>query len=260
MYASSRRSTLISGLVHIAVIVLLLMSGGVVPTPSWEPEHMTLVLPSDLVKYDVTATDKGGGGGTNDPLPPTKGHPPKPSLHAFVPPTARVENLQPILTMEQAIIADPSIQIPKDLPVIGDPNGAIGVKSNGPGIRGGVGTGENGGVGPNRGPGAGDGPDGGIGGTRGGFRDNVTQPELIWKSEPAYTEEARKVRLQGTVQLRIVVNERGRAESIVVTQGLGLGLDERAMEAVAQWKFRPGMRGGKPVPTVAIVQVSFRLL
>jgi protein TonB len=162
--------------------------------------------------------------------------------------------------MEQAIVADPSIQIPKDLPVIGDPNGAIGVKSNGPGIRGGIGTGANGGDGPGRGPGAGDGTDGGIGSTRGEFRDNVTQPELIWKSEPAYTEEARKVRLQGTVQLRIVVNEKGRAESIVVTQGLGLGLDERAREAVAQWKFRPGMRGGKPVPTVAIVQVSFRLL
>src|SRR5215471_15336689 len=251
MYASSRRSTLISGLVHIAVIVLLLMSGGVVPTPSWEPEHISLVLPSDLVKYAVTATaHDGGGGGTKDLVPPIKGHPPKPALHAFVPPTARVENQQPVLSMEQAIVADPSIQIPKDLPVIGDPNGVLGVKSNGPGTGSGIGTGKS----------AGDDSDGGIGGSRPGFRDNVTQPELIWKSEPEYTEEARKVKLQGTVQLRIVVDERGRAESIEVTHGLGLGLDERAVAAVRQWKFKPGMRGGKPVPTVAIVRVSFRLL
>jgi len=260
MYASSRRSTLISGLVHIAVIVLLLMSGGVVPTPSWEPEHISLVLPSDLVKYAVTTTaHDGGGGGTKDLLPPTKGHTPKAALHAFVPPTARIENQQPVLTMEQAIVADPSIQIPKDLPLIGDPNGVLGVKSNGPGKGSGIGAGENGGDGPGHGPGAGDG-DGGIGGSRNGFRDNVSQPELIWKSEPEYTEEARKVKLQGTVQLRIVVDERGRAESIEVTHGLGLGLDERAVAAVRQWKFKPGMRGGKPVPTVAIIQVSFRLL
>jgi TonB family protein len=133
------------------------------------------------------------------------------------------------------------------------------VKSNGPGERSGIGTGGKGGDGSGNGPGAGDG-DGGIGWSRTGFRDNVTQPELIWKSEPEYTEEARKVKLQGTVQLRIVVDERGRAESIEVTHGLGLGLDERAVAAVRQWKFKPGMRGTKPVPTVAIVQVSFRLL
>jgi periplasmic protein TonB len=258
MYASSRRSTLISGLVHVAVIViLLLMSGGVVPTPSWEPEHISLVLPSDLVKYEVVATDHGGGGGGNkDSLPPTKGSPPKPSLHPFVPPTAKVENQQPILSMEQAVLADPSIQIPRDLPVIGDPNGMIGVRSDGPGGPVGIGKNGKGGVGSGPGPGVGDGPGPGVG----GIRDTVTQPELIWKSEPAYTEEARKVKLQGTVLLRIVVDEHGRAEDVVITQGLGLGLDERAVEAVKQWKFKPGMRGSKPVPTVALIQVSFRLL
>jgi protein TonB len=78
--------------------------------------------------------------------------------------------------------------------------------------------------------------------------------------EPAYTEEARKVKLQGTILLRIVVNERGWAEHIVVTQGLGLGLDERAADSVKQWRFKPAMRGGKPVPSVALVQVTFRLL
>src|SRR5262245_52991872 len=232
MYASPRRSTLISGLVHIAVILVLLMSGGVVPTPSWEPKHVSLVLPSDLVKYEVTTTaSSGGNGGTKDVLPPSKGYPPKPSLHPFVPPTARLENPNPVLTMDQAVLAEPSIRIPQDLPVIGDPNGVIGFKSNGPGSGSGIGTGNGaGGVGNGRGSGLGSG-DGGIGGMSGGMRGAVILPTLITKTEPIYTNEARKARLQGSVWLRIVVDEHGRAESIVVTQSLGLGPEERAVEA-----------------------------
>src|SRR5262249_48673277 len=110
------------------------------------------------------------------------------------------------------------------------------------------------------GPGAGpDGDDGGLSG-RAGFRDNVTDPVLVWKTEPEYTDEARKAKLQGSVLLRIVVNEHGQAESITVTQGLGRGLDERAIEAVRKWRFRAGRRAGKPIPTIAIIQVTFRLL
>jgi TonB family protein len=257
MYATPKRSTLISGVVHVAVLVALLMTGGVVPTPSWEPEHIKIVLPSDLVRYEVTRTE-GGGGGLQDKLPPQKGVPPKASLRVFVPPTARIENMNPVLSMDQAILGEPAPMAPHSL--VGDPNGVLGIISAGPGSNGGIGSGDHNGVGPRHGPGAGpDGDDGGFGG-QGGFRDNVTEPVLLWKTEPEYSDDARKAKLQGSVFLRIVVNERGQAESISVTQGLGLGLDERAIDAVKKWKFRAAMRGGKPVPRVAIVQVTFRLL
>src|SRR5262249_20777245 len=97
-------------------------------------------------------------------------------------------------------------------------------------------------------------------GGRAGFRDDVTAPTLLSKIEPEYSDDARKAKLQGSVFLRIVVDERGHAESIEVTQGLVLGLDERAVEAVKKWRFRPAMRVGRPVPASAIVQVVSRLL
>jgi len=259
MYATPKRSTLISGLVHCAVLAILLLTGGVLPTPSWEPEHVKLVMPSDLVNYEVTRIEHGGGGGgLKEKLPPQKGDPPKPSLHPFVPPTARIENMSPVLSMDEAILADPSTVVPRNL--IGDPNGVLGVISAGPGTNGGIGTGDQNGVGSRKGPGAGpDGDDGGLS-IRSGVRDNLIEPVLVSKTEPEYSDEARKAKLQGSVYLRIVVNERGQAESITVTNGLGLGLDERAVEAVKQWKFRPATRAGKAIPRVAIIQVTFRLL
>ena len=86
------------------------------------------------------------------------------------------------------------------------------------------------------------------------------QPELHFKIEPEYTDEARRAKLQGSVMLRIEVNERGKAQNISIRQSLGLGLDERAVEAVKRWQFRPGTIGGKPVVTIALVEVNFRLL
>jgi TonB family protein len=261
MYASPRRSALISALVHTVVLALLLLAGPVVRTVPKLLDRGSIVLPSDLVKYQVTRTEGGGGGGQNDPAPPQRGHLPKITPRPFVPPMAHIENARPVLAMEMAIFGDPSAIVPVvNLPMVGDPNGVLGIISGGPGGPAGIGTGRDGGIGGKTGSGYGEGDRPGVGGSSAGFRDDVTQPTLLFKVEPEYTDEARKVRLQGSVLLRIVVDERGRAESIVVTQGLGLGLDERAIEAVKKWRFRPGMRGSRPVPTSAIVQVTFRLL
>jgi TonB family protein len=89
---------------------------------------------------------------------------------------------------------------------------------------------------------------------------SVTEPVLLWKIEPEYTDEARRARVQGTVVLHIEVDTRGQAQNITVRQSLGLGLDERAIEAVRRWRFRPGYRNGKPWAASALVQVNFRLL
>ena len=88
----------------------------------------------------------------------------------------------------------------------------------------------------------------------------VTAPALVYKVEPEYSEEARKAKYQGTVVLRVVIDASGRAVNAEVVRSLGLGLDEKAMEAVKKWKFRPGYKDGKPVAVVAQIEVNFRLL
>jgi TonB family protein len=88
----------------------------------------------------------------------------------------------------------------------------------------------------------------------------VSQPAILFKVEPEYSEEARKAKWQGTVELSIVVDEFGAPKVLNVTKRLGLGLDEKAIEAVEQWVFKPGQKDGKPVAVYAIIQVNFKLL
>jgi TonB family protein len=90
--------------------------------------------------------------------------------------------------------------------------------------------------------------------------NGVTPPRLIFKMEPQYTEEARAAKFQGTVLLYIVVQADGRATDIRVQRSLGLGLDEKAIEAVQQWRFTPGTKDGNPVPVAATIEVNFRLM
>ena len=89
---------------------------------------------------------------------------------------------------------------------------------------------------------------------------DVTQPKLIRKVEPEYTEEARTAKIQGTVQMLVTIREDGAATDFRVTQALGLGLDQKAIDAVRQWQFQPGTKEGVPVPVIATIQVNFRLL
>ena len=89
---------------------------------------------------------------------------------------------------------------------------------------------------------------------------DVSAPVLVTKVEPEYSEEARKAKYSGTVLLSIVVDANGLPRDIHIIRPLGLGLDEKAIEAVSKWRFRPGMKGGHAVATQAQVEVNFRLL
>ena len=89
---------------------------------------------------------------------------------------------------------------------------------------------------------------------------SATPMKLVFKVEPEYSEEAREAKHQGTVVLAIQVGEDGRAHNIRVIRSLGLGLDEKAIEAVRQWRFNPGMCNGQAVDVKASVEVNFRLL
>ena len=116
------------------------------------------------------------------------------------------------------------------------------------------------GVGPGSGAGYGPGHGGNFGGGAYRIGGGVSAPVPIFKPEPEYSEEARKAKFQGTVVLFIAVDEKGNPRDLKVIRPLGLGLDQKAIEAVQKWKFRPGMKDGHAVPVQATIEVNFRLL
>ena len=260
MTGSPIRSTFYSVLLHIAAIALILFAttGANPPIAVMRP---MLLAARDLV-FLPPAPDRGGGGGQNQLAPPQLGPLPRPAPRVFTPPVVEIRDLDSKLPIEPTILAPPDVVMPMvNVEQWGDPTGIFGTRSGGPGTNGGIGTGTSGGDGPGHGPGAGPGSNGGIGGPdieagRGVF----TAPVLLVKTEPAYSEEARKGKVQGTVILLIEIDSNGRPRDIRVRRPLGFGLEERAVEAVGRWRFRPAYRNGKPVPCSAEVEVNFRLL
>jgi TonB family protein len=134
--------------------------------------------------------------------------------------------------------------------------------SSGPGGGSGIGSGTGTGIGSGSGGGLGPGSGGGTGG--GAFRagtGGVGYPSCLYCSEPQYSEDARKAKWQGTVVLQVIITSDGRATNIQIVKGPGLGLEDKAIEAVRNWRFKPALGpDGKPVATLTPIEVTFRLL
>jgi len=236
-------------IVHVAVIGLLLFVGTLEPVQQAVKDAVVLFAP-DLKPYQPKPKPEQskGGGGSPDKLAETKGQLPKVAPKSFTPPIRTVED--PKLTVNPTIVAP-------DLPNIvantyGDPLGKLGIPSAGNGLGSGIGGG--------RGPGVGPGSGGGFGGGAYKIGGGVSAPVPIFRPEPEYSEEARKAKWQGAVLLQLVVDENGVPQEIKVVRSLGLGLDQKAIEAVQKWRFKPGLKDGKPVPVSANIEVNFRLL
>ncbi|MEO8099352.1 MAG: energy transducer TonB [Acidobacteriota bacterium] len=189
---------------------------------------------------------QGGGGGNQSKLEESKGKPPKVAPRTFVRPP--VDN--PKLVLNNSITVD-------DLPTLNSANVGVADGIVGPFS---TGTGSGGGIGPGKGIGVGPGSGGGFGGGAYKIGGGVSQPIPISKPEPEYSEEARKAKHQGSVYLSVIVDEKGVPQDIKVTRKLGLGLDEKAIEAVMKWRFKPGMKDGKAVRVLATIEVTFHLL
>jgi len=197
----------------------------------------------------------GGGGGNHDPLPASRGVPPRASLDTqIVPPTTMTSAQWHKLMIEETVVVAPEVPMPHDGP-IGDPLSKFTTASDGPGGRGGIGPGCCDGIGPSRGPHVGVGPEGIFPAGKGG----ASVPQLIFSPEPSFSDEARKAKQQGRVVLMLVVGNDGRTYDIHVRESLGMGLDEKAIEAVSRWRFRPATRDGVPVATQVAVEVDFHL-
>lgn len=266
LYGKDRKSNLMSLAIHAGVVVLLFTVASSKTVQRAAKTVTTLIAP-DLAPYiPKNAPQKqtmggGGGGGDRSPLPASKGRLPKVAPRQFTPPMAVVNNPNPKLVMEPTLVIPPDARLPQvNMAQYGDPLAKLGPPSNGPGSGGGIGSGSGGGVGSGSGPGFGPGSGGGVGG--GAFRvgGGVSAPQVLKKVEPEYSEEARKAKYSGTVVIQLVVDAAGRPRDIKVVRSLGLGLDEQAIDAVKKWVFRPGMRNGQPVATIANIEVYFRLL
>jgi len=265
LYKTQGRTFLLSFLVHVLAIVLLLVSSRLVATRRHEIRQQVMGIVTEVSPYilppSASKAGGGGGGGDRDKLHASKGILPRFSREQLAPPVVVIRNENPKLPVEPTVVVPPEIHLP--LPhtaSLGDPlSSLVGPPSSGTGSGGGIGSGSGGGVGSGRGPGVGPGWGGGIGGGAYRVGGGVTAPRLIYGPEPEFSDEARKAKYQGTVVLWLVVGADGRTHDIRVQQSLGMGLDEKAIEAIRQWKFEPGRKDGIPVAVQVDIEVNFHL-
>ncbi|MGH9670852.1 MAG: energy transducer TonB [Terriglobales bacterium] len=261
-YGVRPNNFVLSFLVHILAVAIFMISGLLFVKHKEEIKRQVVDVVMDISPYVLPPSDKeaggGGGGGDRDKLAASKGALPKLSREQYAPPSAIIRNPDPKLAVEPTVVVPPDIKLPQTGP-LGDPMAAVGPPSNGTGFGGGIGSGSGGGVGSGRGPGVGPGWGGGIGGGIYRVGGGVSAPRAIYSPDPEYSEEARKAKYQGTVVLFVVVGADGRPHDIRVQRSLGLGLDEKAIEAVRTWKFEPAKKDGHPVAVQVNIEVNFRL-
>lgn len=260
-----------SGTVHAALagIIVLLTMGFVRPAGDTAPAPATTMR---LVFLTTPGPGGGGGGGgrkavrpppkaerqgrdaLRSPIPIRRPPPVRPPVQRVSnPPPLRAEPLPPVVAPVVAVAADAQDRIgvlkeaPREEP------------SPGPGAEGGTGNGKGTGVGEGTGAGIGDGSGGGTGG--GPYRpgSGITPPSLLREVKPDYTEEGRQRNIEGDVVLEIVVRSDGGVGDVKLLHGLGAGLDQRAVDAVRQWRFSPATRHGTPVDVIVEVAVEFKL-
>ena len=114
-------------------------------------------------------------------------------------------------------------------------------------------------MGSGRGPGVGPGTGGGIGGGPYHVGGGVSAPRTLYAPDPEYSEEARRAKVQGSVLLALIVGPDGNPHDLHHMRSLGMGLDEKALEAVRTWRFEPARKDGVPVAVQISVEVNFRL-
>jgi TonB family protein len=256
---------LLSLCVHVLIVTLALVPWAAQrAAPAANETAVVLYIPSDLqltLPLNDDESGGGGGGGKQQLTQPSLGNPPKAADQQFVPPDPEPpKNPDPTLIVEPTIVAPQLTELPRlNLLQLGDPAGVVGPPSSGPGVGGGIGTGQGRGVGEGRGPGLGPGEGGGFGGGVFKVGGGVTPPTVVQRVEPQYSEEARKARYQGTVVLEAIVRKDGTCDILRIVRSLGFGLDENAIQALKQWRFRPGMRNGVPVDVALNIEVNFNL-
>jgi len=259
----------VSAIIHMVVIGVLVSGALFAPQvvqKVTQHEHVTLIAPSPetyALPTAKTVVSGGGGGGDHDKIEAPKGRLPKLALQQITPPAIVLRNSHPKLAVEPTVVVPPQIHVAENKMLnLGTQASVVmpgAPPSNGTGSGGGIGSGSGGGVGVGHGPGVGAGSGGGIGGGVYKVGGGISAPTAISSPDPDYTEEARKAKKQGTCVLWLIVDSSGHPRDLKVVRGLGMGLDEKALEAVKNWRFQPALKDGKPVDVQISVEVEFHL-
>jgi protein TonB len=257
--------------VSFGINALLLAAALMLPTFFPPRTIVSAVLPDSPNEHIVWLSEPGpggggGGGGNKMKEPPRVAELPgkdKITVPVEKPPapTPKPPEKEPELVAQlniPAVVLGDSVE---SLPGAIDAGPALPTASQGSGSGGGAGTGRGSGIGPGTGAGLGPGTGGGTGG--GAYRpgNGVTTPELLQEVKPAYTAEAMRAKVQGSVYLECVVRQDGSTGDCRVVRSLDptFGLDQEAIRAARQWRFKPGTRLGQPVPVLVTIELMFTL-
>jgi periplasmic protein TonB len=250
--------------VNLGILALIIWLGIKIIHPIVKPAlTATNVDVSDILKAPKLANPAGGGGGggSHDIVDPMKGKLPPRMKDPIVPPMVPVLE-KPKLAMTPAINVQKDITLPDNPEMVNfgmknSPN--VTMASNGSGGGSGMGSGYGGGLGSGTGNGYGPGSGGNTGGGVYRIGGGVSAPVPIFTPEAEFSDEARRAKYQGVCLISLIVDAQGNPQNPRVSRPLGMGLDEKALEAVRKYKFKPAMREGKPVAVMMSIEVNFRL-
>jgi TonB family protein len=255
-----------------AVAVAILIVGSLALFQTTDVESHEPPAPVRLVYFMTPGPGGGGGGGgVKIPLPTRRAQRKAPEIKKVSSPVPEVQPPPPPPEPKPdpppappppPVVQAPVVPKPADpVEAKGDPSPAPKppVSDQGSGSGGGAGTGAGRGVGEGDGPGLGPGSGGGEGG--GPYRpgSGIEPPQLLREVKAGYTDDARRRGIEGEVVLEIVVRRDGSVGDVRVRRGLDRGLDQRAIDAVRQWRFSPATRRGAAVDVIVEVGVEFKL-
>jgi len=246
------KMTLVSAAIHILFI------GGILAAGLWVKDN------PEVIEKPIRAF-------IAQSAPPPPPPPPPPPASSSGSSKPKVTPVEEIPTTPRESFVTPQ-EIPEEIPEVSG-EAPTTESDDGEGVEGGVVGGVEGGVAGGVVGGVVGGVIGGelggvLGGTLGGtgtgdtpvrVGGNVKAPTVIDRVEPAYTEIARKARIQGVVILEAIIDRNGNVTDVRVLKPLPMGLDQAALDAVKKWKFKPGTLGGRPVPVIFNLTVNFRL-
>jgi TonB family protein len=259
-----KTSSVVSLVVHVVAITLILTLALKVrsnvmlqPTTLVTPVDFKLTAPPPIVMPVAKVQGGGGGGGAHQMVEASKGRQPIVAKDQITPPQIiRID--KPKLGVEPTEM----VKMPdnNNLPNFGmTQSPQISLASQGKGSGSGFGQGLGGGLGAGHGTGSGPGSGGGYGGGLMSVGGGVSAPTVIRSVQPEFTDEARQANFQGNVSVQLIVDSEGNPQNVRLVSHLGMGLDQKAIEAVRQYKFKPAMYQGHPVAVQILIDVDFHL-
>jgi TonB family protein len=232
---------------NVLVVLALLYLGITAVVNKVKPKE--IITPIDITKFDApkAATDAGGGGGAHDNMEAIKGK---------IPPRAKPMEAP---KLDQPPV--PTIDVQKEITIPDNPNLVNFGQSRSANVKmASLGNGSGGGLGNGNGAGYGNGSGGNIGGGIERIGGRVSAPVILHGPDPEFSDEARRAKYQGICVISLIVDAQGNPQDIRVARVLGMGLDEKAIEAVRQYKFKPAMKDGKiPVAVRTNIEINFHL-